>query len=318
MNKKPKIYPIFLPNAGCRTRCVFCNQYVMTGEKYPNVQELRMFENIKNVDEIAFYGGTFTGLPEEIMLELLSLYPRIPKRISTRPDLINEEIINSLAQSNVKVIELGIESLDNEVLDASNRGYTADTVIKAIESIKPNFELIAHLMIGLPKDNREKDIETTKKLINLGVKKYRIHPTLVFKDTKLEQMYVNGQYKPLNINEALDIVSDMVILIESNGGEVLRIGYHVPQSQVKFVVSGPYHQSFGDMVRAYIIKKIITLLGIKKVTYSKKFTPWFHSYGNDKLEIVEERLDSVEDYLAFDGCTYIDTLKKYISNTNFE
>jgi len=311
VNRKPKIYPIFLPNAGCRTRCVFCNQHIMTGEKFPDIQELRSLENITSVDEIAFYGGTFTGLPSDLMVNLLSLHPNIPKRISTRPDSIDEEIIKILKEWNVKTVELGIESLDDEVLTASNRGYIADTVFKAIELIKPHFEVIAHLMVGLPKDTKEKSIKTIKNLVSLGINEYRIHPTIVFKNTKLEEMYRKNEYKPLSIDEALDIVSDMVILVEANGGKVLRIGYHVPQSQVKFIVAGPYHPSFGDMVRAYLMKKIIVTIGIKKVTYSKEFTSWLNSYGNSQMQIIREKIDAGENYLTFDNISYVDTLKKY-------
>jgi len=283
----------------------------MTGETYPNIEELRSLENISNVDEIAFYGGTFTGLPRKLMVELLSIHPNIPKRISTRPDSIDEEIIKILKEWNVKTVELGIESLDDEVLTASNRGYIADTVFKAIELIKPHFEVIAHLMVGLPKDTKEKSIKTIKNLVSLGINEYRIHPTIVFKNTKLEEMYRKNEYKPLSIDEALDIVSDMVILVEANGGKVLRIGYHVPQSQVKFIVAGPYHPSFGDIVRAYLMKKIIVTLGIKKVTYSKEFTSWLNSYGNSQMQIIREKIDAGENYLTFDNISYVDTLKKY-------
>lgn len=288
----------------------------MTGETYPNIEELRSLENISNVDEIAFYGGTFTGLPQKLMVELLSIHPNIPKRISTRPDSIDESIISTLKEWNVKTIELGIESLDDEVLMVSNRGYDAKTVFKAIELIKPHFEIIAHLMVGLPKDTKEKSISTTKKLINIGIENYRIHPTIVFKNTKLEELYKRDQYVPLNIEEALDIVSDMVILVEGNGGKVLRIGYHVPQSQVKFIVAGPYHPSFGDMVRSQIIKKIIMKLGIKKVVYSKEFTSWLSAYGNTQLQVFREKIDTAENYLTFDNLSYVETLKTYVSIIN--
>ncbi len=287
----------------------------MTGETYPNIEELHTLKNITNADEIAFYGGTFTGLPQKFMIELLSVHPNIPKRISTRPDCIDESIITILKEWNVKTIELGIESLDNEVLSASNRGYTSETVFNAIELIKPHFEIIAHLMVGLPKDSKEKDIATVKDLIKLGIKEYRIHPTLVFKNTKLEEMYKNNQYVPLSIDEALDIVSDMVILIEGNGGKVLRMAYHVPQSQLQFVVAGPYHPSFGDMVRAHIIRKIINKLEIKKVKYPKKFASWFNSYGNTQLNVIKEETDNTNCEIIFDNLLYNKALQLYMMNS---
>ncbi|MEN3042962.1 MAG: radical SAM protein, partial [Fervidobacterium sp.] len=311
MRKALKIYPIFLPNAGCKTRCVFCNQRIMTGEVYPDIYVLKE-KDIKFVDEIAFYGGTFTSLPLEVMVEFLSLFPEIPKRISTRPDAVNKEILSFLKAHNVKTIEIGVESFDNEVLTASNRGYNAETVIETLKLIESDFQVIVHLMVGLPKDTKEKSIETVRTLLNLNVKQYRIHPTIVFKDTELEKMLQSNLYSPLSMEQALDIVSDMVILIEGNGGSVLRVGYHIPQSQLRFVVAGPYHPAFGDMLRAYLIRKIIKGLGIKKVIYPEKFEPWFNAYGNNKLLIEREKVNLKEGKLFLDNLSYEEALKIYV------
>lgn len=324
--KKIKIYPVFLPNAGCKTRCVFCNQHVMTGESLLKIDEIEMLvtsgihginERNGKIDEIAFYGGTFTGLNSEIIDKLLSIQPIVPKRISTRPDAVNEKIIEQLIKGNVKVVELGVESLDDNVLKASNRGYTAETALSTIELLKTNFKLIVHLMVGLPNDSKEKDISTVKKLLESGVKEFRIHPTLVFKDTVLEKMYYEGTYKPLSLDEALDIASDLVILIESNKGKVLRLGYHIPHSQLKYLIAGPYHPSFGDVLRAKIIKKLIEEFGIKKVKYAIKFASWLNSHGNNLLPIEREILKDLEhkhsqDILLFDSFSYNELLKMYV------
>lgn len=329
VGRKPKIYPVFLPNAGCKTRCVFCNQYVMTGEELLSVEKIKNeigklinFETeVENktikIDEIAFYGGTFTGLKIEMIDKLLSIVPSIPKRISTRPDTINEEVIKHLIAGNVKIVELGIESLDDDVLLASNRGYNAKNALDAIELIKTKFNLIVHLMVGLPLDSREKDLETVKKLIKAGVKEFRIHPTIVFKDTLLEKKYYEKTYKPLGLEEAVDIVSDLVMLIEGNGGRVLRLGYHVPQTQTRYIVAGPYHPSFGDMVRAKIIRKIVCKFKVRKITYDKKFFSWVNSYGNKQLPVEKEIMkdnarNTNRDTLLFDGIPIDSILKMYV------
>ncbi|MFN3691386.1 MAG: radical SAM protein [Fervidobacterium sp.] len=329
VDKKTKIYPVFLPNAGCKKRCVFCNQHIMTGEELLSIDKIKdeigkliNFETESEsrtikIDEIAFYGGTFTGLKTEVIDKLLSIFPSVPKRISTKPDAINEEIIEHLLAGNVKVVELGIESLDDAVLLASNRGYNAKIALEAIELIKAKFNLTVHLMVGLPLDSREKDLETVKKLIKAGVKEFRIHPTIVFKDTILEKMYHEKTYKPLDLEEAVDIVSDLVMLIESNDGKVLRLGYHVPQTQTQYIVAGPYHPSFGDIVRARIIRKIVREFKIKKITYNKKFFSWVNSYGNKQLPVEKEIMNNNTrnincDTLLFDGIPLDRILKMYV------
>jgi histone acetyltransferase (RNA polymerase elongator complex component) len=280
----------------------------MTGEKLPDFRLLKSLEIDESIDEIAFYGGTFTGLSKEVMKNLLEIYPDIPKRISTSPNCINEEVVEILKCGNVKVVELGVESLDNEVLETSNRGYKDKDVINAIKLLRNDFHVIAHMMVGLPKDTKKKDLTSVEKLIELGVKNYRIHPTIIFKHTVLEQMYLHGKYTPLTLEESVDIVSDMIILIESNNGSAIRLGYHVPENQKQFIVTGPYHPSFGDMVRSRIIKKIIEELKVKLVEFNKKYEPWFNAYENKGLNI-EKRIITQED-MFFDGISYVDALRK--------
>ncbi|MBT1248248.1 MULTISPECIES: radical SAM protein [unclassified Thermosipho (in: thermotogales)] len=296
------ILPIFLPNAGCKKRCVFCNQYSMTGEKMPSKKEiLNTIQKYSNfsIDEVAFYGGTFTGLSLEKQLEFLELvkYLNVPIRISTRPDEITEENLGILERYNVKTIEIGIQSMFNDVLDASNRGHTVEDNERSIHLLmERNFKVSAHLMIGLPKDSKEKSILSLMKLLKLGVNIFRIHPTLIFKNTELEKMYEKNLYTPLTLKEALDISSEMLLLIYSNNANVIRMGYFVPEHSKNQIVAGPYHPSFGDMVKAKAIYKIITRLNIRKVHFPKKYESWFFSYGNKQLN-VEKIRDNV---LLFD------------------
>ncbi|HCI28920.1 MAG TPA: radical SAM protein [Fervidobacterium sp.] len=311
-----KIYPFFLPNAGCRTRCSFCNQLIMTGETIPDFSKLENMD-FSNIDEIAFYGGTFTGLKRETIERLLCIAPHIPKRISTKPDLIDDSTVQMLKDGNVKVLEIGIESLDDEVLEYSKRGYKAEDAIKSIERLKKDFEIIAHLMVGLPHDSKEKDLESIRLLLDNGIRAFRIHPTLVFKDTELEKLHKDGLYTPLSLEEALDVVVDMTILIESANGHVTRLGYHVPQSQMKYLIAGPYHSSFGDIVRSVLIRKIIEGLSIKKVTYSYRYKPWFYAHGNGEIHVEREEVgnDIDDDILFFDDFTYAQSLNLLIERS---
>jgi len=311
------ILPIFLPNIGCKYKCKFCNQFEMTGEKIPSLNDLKLlFEDFKdyNPEEVAFYGGTFTGIPVEKQIEYLKLvkkyFPNVPIRISTRPDEINEEVINILEKYNVKTVELGIQSMYNEVLEASLRGHTVKDNIKAIEELlSKNFVVSAHLMIGLPNDSFEKDFDSLKKLIELNVKFFRIHPTIVFKNTQLEKDFILGKYRPLKIEEAVDICSEQLILAYAKKVKIIRLGYFVPESQKNQIVAGPYHPSFGDLVKAKAIRKLIKKLGIKKVIYPKKFESWFFSYGNKNIKV--KRIPSEYDF-KFDDYTLPQVSELYL------
>ena len=310
--EKLKIYPVFLPNLGCKIRCVYCNQYIMTGEDIPNLSILgEQLADLYDVDEIAFYGGTFTGLKAEIMTALLSLRPDIPKRISTRPDEIDEKIIELLLSFNVKTVELGVESLDEEVLLHSKRNYKAEDVLQAIRLLKENFQIIAHLMVGLPYDSEKKSIESTRILIDEGIKLFRIHPVIVFKNTELYLLYKEGLYTPLSLDEALSICAKQTMLIEAHDGKVIRIGYHVPQSQMDYVAAGPYHPSFGDMVRSYIVKEVVKSLHIRRIEYNSRFKSWITAYENNKLPV--ETLETERQGIFFDGVDYKGALKMYLA-----
>lgn len=273
----------------------------MTGEKMPTKSDiLKIIDKYPIKNEIAFYGGTFTGLSIKKQIEILESvkFLNLPIRISTRPDEITEENLHILKKYNVKTIEIGIQSMFDDILSASNRGHTKKDNINAILLLqKFNFEISAHLMVGLPKDTKEKSLKTLNELINLNVNIFRIHPTLVFKNTKLEKLYLNNQYKPLTLEEAVDITSEMLLLIYANNAKAIRLGYFVPKQSLKNIVAGPHHPSFGDMVKTNVAKKIITRLNIKKVYYPKKYESWFYAYGNNKLNI--EKI--ISDKFLFDN-----------------
>ncbi|MGQ9856316.1 MAG: elongator complex protein 3 [Fervidobacterium sp.] len=312
-SNKLKIYPIFLPNLGCKTRCVYCNQSIMTGENVPKFHVLEQLLKDKNdIDEIAFYGGTFTGLPKDVMKRLLSIRPDIPKRISTRPDSIDEEIVQILKSFNVKTVELGVESLDDEVLNHSKRNYTKKDVLNSLRLVREYFEVVAHLMVGLPYDTREKDLYTVKGLLEENVKFFRIHPTIVFKETELEKLYKNGEYEPLSLEDAVTIISEMTMMIESFGGTVTRLGYHVPDSQKHYIIAGPYHSSFGDLIRSYIIKLLVKKYNIHQVQYNKRYSSWIFAHGNSEMKV--ERKEIEVDDILLDGVSYKVLMQKFVND----
>ena len=217
--KKQYIIPIFVPHLGCPNDCVFCNQKSISGqtkqitkEDVKNIIEEHLKyinENVKT--EVAFFGGSFTGIEEEKQIELLeAAYEYIKNkkidsiRISTRPDYINREILKRLKKYKVKTIELGVQSANDYVLEKAGRGHTFEDVKKASKLIRfYGFNLGHQMMVGLPESTKLDDINTAKQLIKLKPKMVRIYPVLVIKNTKLEKDYNSGKYNPLTVVQAV-------------------------------------------------------------------------------------------------------------------
>ena len=275
--KKHVIIPIFLPHKGCPNDCVFCNQKKITAKLKPFEKEdviARIEEylptiigrNLETV-EIAFFGGSFTGIPMEQQSEYLEiaksykdkgLINRI--RLSTRPDYINLEILENLKKYGVDTIELGVQSFDKEVLEKSNRGHNSEIVYKSAELIKSfGFELGIQLMIGLPGDNYEKAINSTLEAIKIKPAIARIYPTIVISDTELEKMYLEGKYEPLTLEYAIKATKDMYLLLKNAGINVIRIGLKSSDfiKEGKDAKGGSYHPAFRQLVESEIIKDII-------------------------------------------------------------
>jgi len=269
MSKDYYIIPIFVPHFGCPHDCVFCNQRRITGlstdvttdyVRRTIEEHLSTFPKRKITVEVAFYGGSFTGIPMDIQRELLAVPLEYKNkglidaiRLSTRPDYIDDNILDMLKEYKVDTIELGVQSLNNEVLIKSGRGHDSKQVYMASKLIKKhNFNLGLQMMIGLPGDSREKSIFTAKEFIKLEPYCVRIYPTLVIKDTYLEKMYDKREYIPLSLEEAIDISTDLLMLFEHHDINVIRIGLQ-PTENINFgkdVVAGPFHPSFRQLVES--------------------------------------------------------------------
>lgn len=218
--------------------------------------------------EIAFFGGSFTAIDRDYMESLLEGAYKYVKsndvngiRISTRPDCIDEEILSLLKKYGVTSIELGAQSMDNDVLEANRRGHTAEDVVKASELIKSyGFELGLQMMTGLYKDTCEKSIETTRKIIELKPDTVRIYPTVVLKGTYLAELYLSGEYKPLNADESAELCAVLVPMLEKAGIKIIRLGLHSSDDIKKNMLAGGFHDSFGELVKSRImVNKILEL-----------------------------------------------------------
>lgn len=273
MSKKEYIIPIFIPFLGCPHDCAFCNQVKITNYK-DNInkentirqinQYLSYFPKNENLKEIAFFGGSFTGLDEKVMISYLEIALNYKKkgiidriRLSTRPDYINNSILDILKKYEVDVIELGIQSLDNEILNANERGHSKEDSIMASKLIKDyGFKLGHQIMPGLYKDSSDKAIKTGLESIKMNPDMVRIYPTLVIKDTKLEKLYKEGLYKPLSLDEAIEISSRLYMIYSYKKIPVIRIGLQPTENinEKKDVVAGPFHPSIRQLVETNIHK----------------------------------------------------------------
>lgn len=275
--KSKYIIPIFVPHRGCNNQCVFCNQRKISGQiKDLTAKEVKdIIDNYLSINnevnytniQVAFYGGSFTGIEKEKQIEFLKIAKQYiddkkidSVRLSTRPDYIDEDILSYLKEYGVKTIELGVQSLNEKVLIASKRGHNSEVVEKSAILIKENgFELGLQMMLGLPSSNKEFEIETANRIIQLKPNIVRIYPTLVIKDTQLEEMYNQGVYVPYTIEEAVDICAEILPKFEENNITVIRIGLQATDNinDGKDVVAGPFHPAFGEMVRQRIFRNQI-------------------------------------------------------------
>lgn len=265
---------IFVPHKGCPCQCSFCNQKTITGKtSAPTADDVKAVVETalkrKNFEyEIAFFGGSFTAIDRAYMTELLeTAYPYVKNgqvkgiRISTRPDCIDEEILELLKQYGVTSIELGAQSMDDEVLTANRRGHTSEDVSNASRLIKSyGFELGLQMMTGLYKDTEEKAVETAEKLISLSPDTVRIYPTVVLKNTYLAELYKAEVYTPLNAFDSAELCARLVPMFEKAGIKIIRLGLHSSEDIKKNMLAGGFHDSFGELVKSRLmVEKILAL-----------------------------------------------------------
>lgn len=278
--KKHYIIPLFVPHKGCPHDCVFCNQKHITGREadlvdasFVEMEIEKYLETIPDKDrflEVSFFGGSFTGLPMGEQESLLYPAKRALEsgkidaiRLSTRPDYIDDNILKLLKMYNVSIIELGVQSMDNEVLLKSNRGHTKEDVYKACSLIKNyGFTLGLQMMVGLPGDCEEKDLYTADEFIRIKPDMVRIYPALVIKDTYMEYMYRRGEYLPLSLDESVKICAGIYLKFEKESINIIRIGLQPTDniSPGKDLVAGPFHPAYRELVESRILNDMLIYL----------------------------------------------------------
>jgi histone acetyltransferase (RNA polymerase elongator complex component) len=316
--------PIFIPHKGCPNDCIFCNQRRISGcIAAPAEAEMRRIiqthlsaSNHPQNCEIAFFGGSFTGLPsseQERYLELAEEFVRNGLvhgiRLSTRPDYINDEVLELLGRYSVKIIEIGIQSLDPEVLEQSRRFYSIDTALNACRLVRDHgFSLGVQTMLGLPGDTLEKSLLTAKTLILQKPDMVRIYPTLVIRDTELENLHHNGQYKPLTLDEAVSWCAEIIPLYEAAGIQILRIGLHQTENMEigAEIAAGPVHPAFGELVYSEIWRKKISRK-LEQVSKAGKILI-IHVAASEVSRVVGQRHKNLDFFKQAYGFTSIKVL----------
>ncbi len=265
--------PVFIPHLGCPHDCVFCNQRTISGQEDfdSNTLESLIDEALGTVDsddevEIAFFGGSFTGIDRGLMISLLERAHSYLKagrvkslRCSTRPDYIDDEILDILERYGMTTVELGIQSTSERVLAASRRGHTGDDARRACRMIKARgFRLGGQMMIGLPASVLEDEIKTAEEICALGCDEARIYPTIVFDNTALGMLMQRGEYTPLTVQEAAERSARILRIFDEGGVKVLRVGLCDAEGlHSSKCLGGPVHPAMGELSRSVIFREDI-------------------------------------------------------------
>ncbi|MBQ3929139.1 MAG: radical SAM protein [Clostridia bacterium] len=263
---------LFVPHNGCPHQCSFCNQKEITGQAYqPTPQDVLDAVNTARSSlgentaytEIAFFGGSFTAIDRNYMTELLSAASPFVRsgefqgiRISTRPDAIDREVLAVLRRYGVTSIELGAQSMCDDVLNANHRGHSADDVVQSSQLIKDSgFSLGLQMMTGMYKSNDVKDKYTAENLADLQPDTVRIYPTVVMKGTELFDLYQKGEYCPEKLDDAVALCADLLQFFEERVINVIRLGLHDSDSLHDNMAAGAYHPAFRELCESEIIYK---------------------------------------------------------------
>lgn len=266
--------PIFIPHEGCPHDCVFCNQRKITGvvstvtpaEVRGMIKEYLTYlpEGDRHV-EVAFFGGSFTGLPLSMQTEFYEaanlFRPQIDGiRLSTRPDYINEEVLTLAKQYGVTMIELGAQSAEDTVLSANNRGHTFKQTCAAVQQIrKAGIGVGLQMMAGMYGSDAKTDNMTARFLADLNPDCVRIYPVLVLKGTMLETLWRDGIYQPLSLEEGVERAKELLLIFRKKKIPVIRLGLHAGEElrEEGTVLAGPFHPAFGELTESRIWRDTI-------------------------------------------------------------
>lgn len=258
---------IFVPHVGCPRRCSFCNQKTISGaQQLPDGSSVRALCKQAAQDlgervcrtEIAFFGGSFTAIEKSYMCELLQAakecvtqYGFAGIRASTRPDAVDGDVVDCLLSYGVTALELGAQSMDDEVLRKNFRGHTAQDVRNAAKLTKhAGISLGLQMMTGLYGSTPQKELDTARQLAALGPDTVRIYPTVVLTGTALAELAQRGEYRAPGVEESVDLCAKLMDFFEQTGVKVIRVGLHASKEVEDRAVAGAYHPAFRELCEA--------------------------------------------------------------------
>lgn len=273
---KCNIIPIFVPHMGCPHDCIFCNQRKITNfidvldevDIRKNIENYISYFKNKNIPiEIAFYGGSFTGLDKNLMIRYLEIAKYYIDRdyvnsirISTRPDYISKEILDILIKYKVHTIELGVQSMTQSTLDLNNRGHNVECVYESSSLIKKyNIKLGLQMMVGLYGDTIDTVVNTAFEICKINPDFVRVYPTLTIKDTELERLYYSKEYIPMSFEDSICLCKYIYVIFKYYNIPIIRLGLQSSDniSEDVDIVAGPYHPAFRELVESSVYRDFI-------------------------------------------------------------
>ena len=308
---KHRIIPFFLPNQGCPFHCIYCDQQQQTGKTTANSQDLMITRQVEayvstmpphiSQIEIAFFGGTFTGLSTDLQTKLLDQAVSAMKidsrikgiRLSTHPLMINAQILDLLSRYPITMIELGIQSFDDTVLKNSARGYASGQAVSAFSQVKEHgFSAGIQLMTGLPADSGKKSFCSTQKTARMKPDCVRIYPTVVFQNTPLARLYREKVFQPDPLKKTVSLLKKMLLLFSQEHIPVIRVGIH-PVRQEKSILAGPYHPSLRSLCEQELrldLMRLALQTGFQEanICFAPEEESFFRGQGNKNVQALKK------------------------------
>lgn len=290
---RPLIIPFFIPHAGCPHTCLFCNQHLISGVQaaLPSAEQIatKTYEWLSRSPgrpaEVAFFGGSFTALPRLVQHQLLdAVQPLIDDgkvqgiRLSTRPDAVDDDILSFVARYRVRTIEIGVQSLDDQVLNRSGRGYTARQALDALERTRAvGFHVGAQLLPGLPGDTLATALASLRGVVTAGAQFVRIYPAVVLAGTGLAKLYVHGSYRPPDLEQGVRIAARLLHAAMLADCPVVRIGLQADEGLVPgdTILAGCWHPALGQLVRGELYYDLVRQLAYER-GITGPLTVWCH------------------------------------------
>ncbi len=275
---RPLIIPLFIPHLGCPHRCIFCNQHAITAaaDQIPSsaqiARDIRQFlsygKKERTTTQVSFFGGNFLGLDQSVMLALLTaVTPFVERRLvdgirfSTRPDTVDRQRLNLLSGFPVSTVELGVQSMNDNVLTAAGRGHRAIDTETAVRRLKQRgYQFGLQMMVGLPADDADGAVLTARRIAALAPDFVRIYPTLVLRGSRLEKPYREGRYRPMSLTSCVTLVKRLLLYFKTRNIPVIRMGLQASDglNTAGGVIAGPFHPAFGHLVHAEIVRDAVS------------------------------------------------------------